>query len=104
MLDVAGVDVDAALDEEAHEVGALDGVDEARAAKVVRLLHVGAGAHQAPDQSCPRIRLQIKVKRSMDLLDPLSDILIRSKLKEPGILDIIPMPNPWTISFKHHMS
>ena len=49
MLDVAGVDVDAALDEEAHQVGALHGVDQAGAAKVVRLLHVGAGPHQTPD-------------------------------------------------------
>ena len=48
VLDVLRVDVDAALDEEAHEVGALHGVDEARAAEVVRLLHVGTGAHQAP--------------------------------------------------------
>ena len=48
VLDVAGVDVDAALDEEADQVGALHGVDQAGAAKVVRLLHVGAGAHQAP--------------------------------------------------------
>ena len=44
-------DLDATLDEEAHEVGALDGVDEASAAKVVRLLHVGAGAHEAPERS-----------------------------------------------------
>ena len=50
MLDVASIDVYAALDEEAHEFGALDGVDEAGATKVVRLLHVGAGAHQAPYQ------------------------------------------------------
>ena len=62
VLDVARVDVDAALDEEAHQVGALHGVDQAGAAKVVRLLHVGAGAHQTPDQT---------VDRSMDVYSDL---------------------------------
>ena len=77
MLDVACIDVDAALDEEAHEFGALDGVDEAGATKVVRLLHVGAGAHQAPYRWSELFRIfpQITRNRSMDLLDPFCDPL-----------------------------
>ena len=82
MLDVAGVDVDAALDEEAHEVGALHGVDEARAPKVVRLLHVGASAHQTPERV-----VRIEIKRSVDLLsDPCSTYSIFYVLRRSDAL------------------